>query len=62
MTKQNMQRRLLNLGFSSHYSGNTKTFYLNNCGKYFQCLLFSDIELLGFNIVKGSLHNKEVTS
>lgn len=53
MNKEEIYRKIRNLGVESHYSGKTKTFYIDNCGKYYQCLLFSDIKLQGFNIVKN---------
>lgn len=53
MTKKNIIRRLKNIGFEAHYSGKTKTFFIDNCTKFFQCILFSDIENSGFKLVKN---------
>lgn len=54
MSKSDIQNKLLNLGgFTSHYSGKNKTFYLDNCPKHFQSTLFNDIEKLGYKIIKN---------
>jgi len=53
MTKIEIQNRLRKMGFQSHYQGKTRTFFIDNCDKHYQCLLFNDMENMGYRVVKN---------
>lgn len=50
MTKKQIQQAFKASKIESHYSGKTKTFYLD-CSKHYQSLLINLVEELGFKVI-----------